>query len=166
MSLPLFVYGSMRDVDVRVLVLGLDRPEIRTEPAWMPGVTAARVPGESYPYLVPSEGAWAPGEVLYGLDETCLDRIRFFEGDEYTLLPCEVERVSGERIAATHFVAVAIPSAPVVAWSLDRWQASEKARFLSMARKYMAGWRHGTRTEAEALWQRMLREGSANDGER
>ena len=28
------------------------------------------------------------------------------------------------------------------------------------------GWRRGTRAEAEALWQRMLGEGPANDGER
>ena len=166
MSPPLFVYGSMRDADVRALVLGSDRPEVRTEPAWMPGATAARVPGESYPHLVPTEGARAPGEVLYGLGETGLDRIRFFEGDEYALVECEVERASGERIAAVHFGGVAIPPAPVVAWSLEQWQASEKARFLSMARKYMAGWRRGTRAEAEALWQRMLGEGSANDGER
>ena len=166
MNPPLFVYGSMRDADVRALVLGSDRPEVRTEPAWMPGATAARVPGESYPHLVPSEGVRAPGEVLYGLGETCLDRIRFFEGDEYALFECEVERASGELIAAVHFGGVAIPRAPVVAWSLEQWQSSEKARFLSMTRKYMVGWRRGTPAEAEALWQRMLGEGPANDGER
>ena len=166
MNLPLFVYGSMRDADVLALVLGSDRPEVRTEPAWMPGAFAARVPGESYPHLVPTEGARAPGEVLYGLGETCMDRIRFFEGDEYALVECEVERASGERIAAVHFGGVAIPPAPAVAWSLEQWQASEKARFLAMVRKYMAGWRRGTRAEAEALWQRMLGEGPPNDGER
>ena len=52
MNLPLFVYGSMRDVEVRSLVLGRTPPAFRTEPAWMPGVAAAVVPGESYPYLV------------------------------------------------------------------------------------------------------------------
>ena len=166
MNPPLFVYGSMRDADVRALVLGSDRPEVRAEPAWLPGAAAARVPGESYPHLVPSEGARAPGELLYGLDETGLDRIRFFEGDEYALAECEVERASGERISAVHFGGVAIPPAPVVAWSLKQWQASEKVRFLAMTRKYMAGWRRGTRAEAEALWQRMLGEGPANDGER
>ena len=166
MNLPLFVYGSMRDADVLALVLGSDRLDVRSEPAWMPGAAAVLVPGESYPHLVPTEGARAPGEVLYGLGETGLDRIRFFEGDEYALIECEVERASGERIAAVHFGGVAIPPAPVVAWSLEQWQASEKARFLAMARKYMAGWRRGTRTEAEALWQRMLGEGPANDGGR
>ena len=166
MNLPLFVYGSMRDADVRALVLGSDRPEVHSEPAWMPGATAARVPGESYPHLVPTEGARAAGEVLYGLGETCLDRIHFFEGDEYALVECEVERASGERIAAVHFGGVAIPPAPVVAWSLEQWQASEKARFLAMARNYMAGWRRGTRADAEALWQRMLGEAPPNDAEK
>ena len=164
MNLPLFVYGSMRDAEVRALVLGSDRPQVRTEPAWMPGVTTARVPEESYPHLVPLEGARAPGELLHGLGETCLDRIRFFEGDEYALVECEVERASGERIAAVYFRGVGIPLTPVVAWSLGQWQASEKARFLPMAREYMAGWRRGTRAEAEALWQHMLGEGPPDDG--
>ena len=164
MTLPLFVYGSMRDADVRALVLGPGCPEVRAEPAWMPGAAAALVPGESYPYLVSVEGARAPGEVLHGLDETCLDRIHFFEGDEYAFAECVIERAGGERIGAMHFGGVAIPQAPVVAWSLERWQANEKVQFLSMTREYMAGWRRATRAEAEALWQRLLRQDSASGG--
>ena len=166
MTLPLFVYGSMRDADVRALVLGPECPEVRAEPAWMPRATTALVPGESYPYLVSVEAARAPGEVLYGLDATCLDRIRFFEGDEYAFVECVIERRGGERIAAMHFGGVGIAQAPIVAWSLERWQANEKARFLSMAREYMAGWRRATRDEAEAVWQRLLRERPANGGEK
>ena len=166
MSLPLFVYGSMRDEDVRAIVLGRDRPEVRSEPAWMTGVAAALVPGESYPYLVFVEGARAPGELLHGLDEKCLDRILFFEGDEYAFVECAVERAGGERAAAMHFGGVAIPEAPVVTWSLERWQAQEKSRFLSMTRQYMAVWRRATRAQAEALWQRLLREHAATNGDR
>lgn len=165
MNQPLFVYGSMRDVDVRALVLGRDRPEVRTESAWMPGAAVALVPGESYPYLVSVGGACAPGEVIHGLDERCLDRIFFFEGDEYGFVECEVERAGGVRIAAMHFGGIAIPEAPFVPWSLEQWQASEKAGFLSMTREYMAAWRCATRAEAEALWQRLLREHCANSGE-
>ena len=164
MTLPLFVYGSMRDEDVRALVLGCDRLEVRAEPAWMRDAAVVRVPGESYPYLVSVEGVRAPGEVLYGLDETCLDRTRFFEGDEYAFVECAVERAGGERIAAMHFGGVAIAQAPVVEWSLEQWQATEKARFLSMTRAYMATWRRATRTEAEALWHRMLGEHHASGG--
>ena len=162
MRRPLFVYGSMRDEDVRALVLGRDRPEVRIEPAWMPDAAVALVPGESYPYLVSVDGARAPGEVLHGLDEAGLDRIHFFENDEYAFVECEVERTDGERIDAMHFGGVAIPQAPHVPWSLEQWQATEKTRFLSMTREYMAMWRHATRDEAEALWQRMLRELPSN----
>ena len=167
MNLPLFVYGSMRDEDVRALVLGCGcgRPEVRTEPAWMPGVAAALVPGESYPYLVAADGARAPGELIFGLDEKCLDRILFFEGDEYAFVECVVERLDGERAAAMHFGGVAIPEAPVVTWSLDTWQAQEKSRFLSMTREYMAVWRRATPAQAEALWQRLLREHAAPGGD-
>ena len=165
MTLPLFVYGSMRDADVRALVLGPGCPEVRAEPAWMPGAAAALVPGESYPYLVLVEGARAPGEVLYGLDEACLDRIHFFESDEYAIAECEVEGTDGDRIAAMHFGGVAIPQAPIVPWSLAQWQATEKTRFLAMTREYMTMWQHATPDEAEALWQRMLRERSADGTE-
>ena len=88
-----------------------------------------------------------------------------FENDEYAFVECDVERADGERIVAMHFGGVAIPEAPVVAWSLEQWQAREKARFLSMTREYMAMWRRATRDEAEALWQRMLRERPANGSE-
>ena len=165
MKLPLFVYGSMRDEDVRALVLGRALPAGRTEPAWMPGAAVALVPGESYPYLVSAQGARAPGELIHGLEETCLDRILFFEGDEYALAECVVERAGGERVAAMHFGGAAIPEAPVVPWSLERWRAREKSRFLSMTREYMALWRRATRTQAEARWQRLLREHAASGGE-
>ena len=166
MKRPLFVYGSMRDEDVRALVLGPALPTIRVEPAWMPDVTVALVPGESYPYLVPAEGGRAPGELIHGLGEGCPDRILFFEGEEYAFVECVVERTGGERVAAMHFGGVAIPEGPVVPWSLERWQATEKPRFLSMTREYMALWGRATRAQAEALWQRLLREHSANGGGR
>ena len=166
MNLPLFVYGSMRDDEVRSLVLGHVPPAFQTEPAWMPGVAAALVPGESYPYLVSVEGVRASGELIHGLDEQCLDRIVFFEGDEYAFVECEVERAGGERVAAMHFGGVAIPEAPVTAWSLQRWQTREKPAFLSMTREYMALWPRATRAQAEAAWQRLLREHAASANER
>ena len=164
MKLPLFVYGTMRDEDVRPLVLGCAPSAVRAEPAWMPGAAAALVPGESYPYLVSVDGARVAGELIHGLDERCLDRILFFEGEEYAFVECVVERASGERVAAMHFGGRAIPEAPVVMWSLKQWQAQEKSRFLSMTREYMALWRRSTRVQAEAQWQRLLREHAAKGG--
>lgn len=164
MKLPLFVYGTMRDADVRALVLGRAAPAARVEPAWIPGVAAALVPGESYPYLVSVDGARVAGELICGLDERCLDRILFFEGDEYVFVECVVERASGERVAAMHFGGLAIPEAPVVTWSLDQWRAQEKSRFLSMTHEYMALWRRSTRVQAETQWQRLLREHAAKGG--
>ena len=166
MNLPLFVYGSMRDEDVRALVLGRTPPAVRAEPAWMPGAAAVRVPGESYPWLVPAEGARVPGELLHGLDERCLDRILFFEGDEYAFVECLVERAGGGRAAAVHFGGAGIPEGPAVEWSLEQWQAREKPRFLSMTREYMELWQRATRAQAEAFWQRLLDERAGDGGGR
>ena len=164
MNLPLFVYGSMRDADVRAIVLGRTPPELRTEPAWLSGVATAVVPGESYPYLVPAEGARAPGELIHGLDETCLDRIRFFEGYEYAMFESVAERAGGQRVAAMYFGGVSIPEAPVVRWSLEKWQAREKARFLAMTREYMALWRREKPARAEEIWRRLLHERPGSGG--
>ena len=166
MKLALFVYGSMRDRDVRAHVLGRTPHAVRAEPAWMPGAATFRVPGESYPWLVPAEGARAPGELLHGLDERCLDRILFFEGDEYAFVECVVERAGGGRAAAVHFGGAGIPQGPAVEWSLEQWQAREKPRFLSMTREYMGLWRRATRAQAEALWQRLLDECAGDGGGR
>ena len=165
MGLPLFVYGTMRDEDVLAAVLGRVPAGVRTEAAWMPGFVAARVPGESYPYLVPADGARASGALVQGLDEACLDRIRFFEGEEYESAECTVERADGARVAAMCFGGVSIPGSSIVAWSLERWQAEEKPRFLAMTREFMALWRRAPAEQAEALWCRLLRESaSARDG--
>ena len=166
MNLPLFVYGSMRDEDVRALVLDRAPSAVHAEPAWMPGAAAVRVPGESYPWLVSIEGAYAPGELLHGLDEQCLDRVLFFEGDEYAFVECVVERAGGERAAAMHFGGIGIPEGPAVEWSLEQWQEREKARFLSMTREYMGAWRRATRAQAEALWQRLIEEHAGDGGSR
>ena len=44
MNPPLFAYGTMRDEDVLATVLGCVPCAFRTEPAWMTGFVAARVP--------------------------------------------------------------------------------------------------------------------------
>ena len=166
MNLPLFVYGSMRDADVRAVVLGRIPTELRIEPASMPNVTAALVPGESYPYLVSMEGACAAGRAaprarcdLPRSDSVLRER-------RVRVLECEVERAGGERVAAVHFGGIAIAQAPVVPWSLERWQAREKSRFLAMTREYMALSGRATRDHAEAVWQRLLGERHAHDHER
>ena len=117
MNLPLFVYGSMRDE-------GCPRARPRPRSARGPyrsrvdaGVAAVRVPEESYPYLVSSDCARVPGELVHGLDAEDLDRILFFEGDEYGFVESVVERAGGERVAAMHFGGVAMRRAgrPMVA---------------------------------------------------
>ena len=164
MDLPLFVYGTMRDEDVLAAVLGSVPSGVRTEPASISGFVVARVPGESYPYLEPVDGARASGALVRGLDEECLDRIRYFEGEEYEFVECTAERADGARVAAVCFGGVSIARSPIVAWSLERWQAEEKPRFLAMTREFMALWRRAPADQAEALWRRLLRESGADRG--
>ena len=77
MTLPLFVYGSLRDPRVRARVLGA-RPDLPTCPAALYGHARQMVPGFDYPFLVPAEAdARVEGELILGLadaDYPVLDR--------------------------------------------------------------------------------------------
>lgn len=153
MNAPLFIYGSIRDEDVQSLVLGEAVQDLSLEEAWMPDMVLARVPDECYPYLSPRSGGRVRGELIRGLDRESLERIVYFEGDEYALSECIVERSDGEPVQAMYFKDAAIVDGPFQEWSFDLWQAQEKSRFLTMCRAYMDLWHRGkSAAQAEALW--------------
>ncbi|WP_231471263.1 gamma-glutamylcyclotransferase family protein [Thioalkalivibrio sp. HK1] len=155
MNAPLFIYGSIRDKDVQDLVLGEEAAQaLFIEEAWMPDAVLARVPDECYPYLSPRAGERVRGELIHGLDRETLERIVYFEGDEYVLSECIVERRSGEAVPAMYFEGAAIVDGPFQEWSFDTWQAQEKKRFLTMCRAYMDLWHRGRSiAQAETLWR-------------
>ena len=70
MTLPLFVYGSLRDPRVRTRVLG-ERPDLTTCPATLIGHERQRVPSFDYPFLVPADAdASVDGELILGLRDS------------------------------------------------------------------------------------------------
>ena len=77
MTLPLFIYGSLRDPRVRMHLLGA-RTDLATRSASLHGYARRMVPGFDYPFVVPAESdASVDGELLLGLtdaDYTILDR--------------------------------------------------------------------------------------------
>ncbi|MBF2759111.1 MAG: tRNA (guanosine(46)-N7)-methyltransferase TrmB [Ectothiorhodospiraceae bacterium AqS1] len=157
MNAPLFIYGSIRDEDVRALVLGDAVRGISIEEAWMPDAALARVPGECYPYLSPlspRSGQRVRGDLIHGLDQRTIERIVYFEGDEYVLSECIVEDKDGKPVQAMYFEAVSIADGPFDPWSFDGWQAHDKMRFMRICRAYMELWHQGKSVaQAEALWR-------------
>ncbi len=164
---PLFIYGSIRDEDVQALVFGDARRDLSFEEASMPDVALARVPDECYPYLCPRPGGRVRGELIHGLDRRALERIVYFEGDEYLLSECIVEREDGEPVQAMYFKDAAIVDGAFEKWSFDIWQAQEKKRFLKICRAYMDLWDRGESVaQAEGLWKEIRSGPSDLEGDR
>jgi len=68
-SLPLFIYGSLRDPAVRARLLGR-RTDLTTGPAILHGHVRQRVPDFDYPFVLPAApAAQVEGELLLGLSE-------------------------------------------------------------------------------------------------
>ena len=102
-SLPVFVYGSLRDPEVRARLLGV-RTDLSTEPAMLHGHARTLVPGFGYPFVVPADpGDRVDGELLLGLRAVDYDAL-----DEY-------EDV-GEGLYERAVVTVQALSGPVRAW--------------------------------------------------
>ena len=106
MTLPLFVYGSLRDPSVRARLFG-PRPDLTTCAATLPGHLRVTVPSFGYPFLVPADVATDPdaqvgGELLLGLraeDYPVLDRYEDMDDGFYVRARVTVQTASGPRDA-------------------------------------------------------------------
>jgi gamma-glutamylcyclotransferase (GGCT)/AIG2-like uncharacterized protein YtfP len=129
MLLPLFVYGTLRDVDLAATVLGRPLRHGMAHAAAAPGFRAVQYPGRVYPALVRTPGAAAIGLLITDLTPFELDLLDAWEGDDY-------RRQSVAAILADepelHEAEAYLPTRPLPAdahdWSLSRWQQQHKAR--------------------------------------
>jgi gamma-glutamylcyclotransferase (GGCT)/AIG2-like uncharacterized protein YtfP len=129
MHRPLFVYGTLRDAELRAAVLGrvLDPNGIAAAAA--PGYRAAEIPGRPYPALLHAPGCAAGGLLLLGITPFEFDLLDAYEGEEYRRTPVPV-MVEGElHTVDAYLPAIAVP-ATAADWSLARWQARHKAASL------------------------------------
>ena len=125
----LFVYGTLRDPDLRSAVLGR-RIAAAALPAWAPGCAALHYPGRLYPALVRVPGARAEGLVLTDLTPFEMDLLDAYEGEEYRrgLLPVMVDEHLHEVFAYLPAIRMQRDAAP---WTLASWQEDHKPRVLA-----------------------------------
>jgi gamma-glutamylcyclotransferase (GGCT)/AIG2-like uncharacterized protein YtfP len=103
-SLPLFIYGSLRDPQLRARLLG-NRPELTTIPAILYGYARQMVSSFEYPFIVPAgPDEHVDGEIILGLTE-----------DDYPLLDRYEEVDDGLYVRAA--VTVQAPGGPMDAWA-------------------------------------------------
>lgn len=87
MTLPLFVYGTLRDPDLLAAVLGRQLRSGGQHVARAPGFRAVHYPGRVYPALIRVPGAAAEGLLLIDLSPFERDLLDAFEGEEYRRTP-------------------------------------------------------------------------------
>ena len=128
-SVPLFVYGTLRDPDLRRAVLQrLDVPGA-VVPATLAGFRAAYLPGRTYPGLVRSRRHSTPGALIFGLTRADQEALAAYEGPEYCLLRLHA-RISGKLIRVDIYLTWERPSALAPHWCLVRWRHEHKAKTL------------------------------------
>ena len=129
MTLPLFVYGTLRDPDLLSAVLGRKLRPAGLHVARAPGFRAVPYPGRIYPALIRVPGAAAEGLLLIDLTAFERDLLDAFEGEEYRRAPVAtiVEEDLFEAEAYLPAIKVANEGAD---WSLAHWQRQHKPHVL------------------------------------
>lgn len=130
MTLPLFVYGTLCDPDLRAAVLGRALPPEAVHVARAPGFRAVCYPDRIYPALLRAPGGTAEGLLLLGLTPFESDLLDAFEGEEYRRAPVAVMLEEELHEAGAYLPTIAI-AATAPTWTLRHWQAEHKPRVLA-----------------------------------
>lgn len=150
----LFVFGSLMDSAVLTIVSGCQPDRLAVSVASARGFKQCEVAEESCPVLVPSTGATCNGHLIAGLDAAAIDRIYFYEGDEYSLCPISVS-VADQPKSAFYFRDTGIYTVRDTEWDFEHWQKTHKQAFLSATHDYMKLYGTMSATEADVHWQQL-----------
>ena len=130
----IFLYGTLRDAELRVIVLGADAP---VQEAVLPGHAVHWAKDQMFPTITRQPGAEACGLLLSGPDAATLARLDFYEGGfGYDLAPVEVVAGDARRMARVYFPR---PGGwpPGAAFDLADWQVRHGALSRLAAREAM-----------------------------
>lgn len=153
-DLPLFCFGSLMDAEVMHIVSGCALAELDIIDAQARDHVQREVHEESYPILMAAPGQSARGRLVRGLDQQAMDRILFFEGDEYTLDTLQVHTDDGAELACW-FRDTGAYQDTGREWSFEQWREQARENFIDTTRRYMTLYGRMTATEADAHWQQL-----------
>lgn len=136
----IFVYGTLRDPDLRAAVLGPETAQARA--AVLPDAGVWRVRDADWPAIRTVPGALCEGVLLTGLSPAARARLAFFEAAfTFDLRPVTV-MAEGAPVAAEVFWPETDVPVTDVPWSLADWRTTGKPLFVEMALETMALYGH------------------------
>jgi hypothetical protein len=150
----MFFFGSLRDQDLLAVVLGRSIDDLIFTEATLLGFERRRARDEAFPIIVPHPGGRVDGVVVDGLTAADLDRIQFYESDDYELRPFAVETPAG-RVEAQVFLPTEALEDEGVTWDFEVWLEEEKPMCLFLAEELMSYYGVLTPEQYEALWPEM-----------
>lgn len=141
------------DRDVLGLVTDMKLGELRLSAATANGYSQQEVRQESYPVLVKKLNAHTEGVMIEGLTQLAMQRILFFEGDEYVLKNIEILCAGRTRVETNYFSHTGAYEVLEQQWDFKGWQHNEKDALLLHIRNYMNLFGTMTATEADRYWR-------------
>ena len=140
MTVDFFFYGTLRDAEVRRIVLGPGGFSLTAEPAMLEGYRCAPVERGRFPGIVPDAEAATPGVLVRRASLDAAARTSYFESDgadyEIALKPVVID---GRRRAKA-WVCIPTAALPVEAgeWRFEAWKLQWRPAFLKIAKAAMA----------------------------
>lgn len=150
--LALFAFGTLMDPDVLRIVSQQEPALVVRESATVADHVRRWVLDDHYPVLVPCPGRQTAGLIIRGLQEEAMRRIRFFEGDEFSLLTLAVKNARGHSENVCYFADNQRQPISEDEWLLEEWQRSTKSETLPRVERYMGCYGKMTTAEADAYW--------------
>lgn len=150
--LDLFSFGTLMDTDLLSLVCEQAVDNLVLDAAVVPDHARRWVLDDAYPVLVPETGRVTEGLIIRGLSEYALERIIFFEGEEFELKPIDVQRPQGDWERVQYFADTHRKEISDTEWSLEGWRHSTKADTMPRVTRYMQCFGKMSRAEADAYW--------------
>lgn len=133
-------------------VTGTPVTSLRFVSASLEGYQRQGVAGENFPVISVAENSSVSGILFSGLSQLALDRILFYEGDEYQLTSVTVTAGGGAACEASVFLDSGVYVTTGHDWNMAQWQETEKAGFLIRVQNYMQYFGQLTTTEADKYW--------------
>ena len=135
---PLFLFGTLMDLDV--LAWLLERPIDLADlcPALLRGFRRTGVVGASYPMLVSDATGVVEGRLMRRATARDIARINHYESEEYRAELRPVTTGAGVDTAAWLYLGLDHLASTAAPWSLARWQAEHKAGFFAACGGWMS----------------------------
>lgn len=124
----LFIYGTLRDKQVREMVLGRPVAASDLTKAYAPDFASFKVADVAYPCLLPTKGQIAEGLLLTGLSDDDIARLDTFEGVNYKRVPLSI--MVGDKVQESYYYQPNDSLQTEGEWDLAQWQKHGKAAFL------------------------------------